>query len=599
MLKTIPVIFCMVACLSCRLPGSKQPEKNNVLVKGWTILTEDETGIGKVLKSARKYEINHLQLSHQIIMDLRQVRQPVKQEQVNQLITRAHEAGIKEVVVWDHALYELNYYPEKFRTGPDGALDLDNSNFWEWFRNDYREMMAMVPGVDGLVLTFVETGARAELQFSRILKSSEEKLAKVVNNVADVVIGELGKKLYIRTFAYNDREYGVTIGCIEHLRYKNIILMMKETPHDFFLTHPNDKYAGTINRPTVIEFDAGNEYSGQDVIANTWPEYILKRWGDLKKRKNVIGYVARTDRYNNTTIIGRPSEILLRALKSYSNDTTVTPDMVYDEFITSEYGPKALSGLKPAFKTAFKIVTSSLYTLGTNTANHSALDFDPYQSSYARSESGRWIDPPVVLVNHDVNRTFHYWQDIIQHIAPARFKNHGGQLEAEAPWVLLNKWVTPEEKMDEEFLSYLIAEKEFGVKTAELALDDVKSAKPFVDPEKYNDVYQTFYRTLLTTRLYSAVTKAYFGYRIYARGESFRTKSLIMTIRQGLTDLRTIAGQIKEYSEPYPKGQWDWKEDADTALKYYNKITGKGWTEYGGIVFHQRDFNPYPEKPLR
>jgi hypothetical protein len=91
--------------------------------------------------------------------------------------------------------------------------------------------------------------------------------------------------------------------------------MMKETPHDFFLTHPDDQFAGKINRPTIIEFDAGNEFSGQGVIANTWPEHIIRRWKDLKRRKNVIGYVARTDRFGNTSAIGRPSEILLYALK--------------------------------------------------------------------------------------------------------------------------------------------------------------------------------------------------------------------------------------------------------------------------------------------
>lgn len=78
------------------------------------------------------------------------------------------------------------------------------------------------------------------------------------------------KQLYIRTFAYTDAEYRNTIGCIEHIKSNKIILMMKETPHDFFLTHPNDRYAGTINRPTIMEFDTGNEFNGQGIIANTW-----------------------------------------------------------------------------------------------------------------------------------------------------------------------------------------------------------------------------------------------------------------------------------------------------------------------------------------
>lgn len=52
--------------------------------------------------------------------------------------------------------------------------------------------------------------------------------------------------------------------------------MMKETPHDFFLTHPDNPYIRKMNRPTIVEFDSGNEYSGQGVVANTWPEYTMK-----------------------------------------------------------------------------------------------------------------------------------------------------------------------------------------------------------------------------------------------------------------------------------------------------------------------------------
>ncbi len=346
-----------------------------LLVKGWSILTDDSASIDAVINRADEFEINHLQLSHHIIMDLRQVKEPEKEKQINHLLEKAHQSGIGELVVWDHALYPLDYYPEEFKTGPEGTIDLDNPVFWTWFKQDYRDMIALIPQVDGLILTFIETGARAERQYSRSLKSEAEKLALVINSVADVVVGELDKKLYIRTFSYSDSEYDAIIGCIEHLKYDEIILMMKETPHDFFLTHPNDKYAGTIDRPTIIEFDIGNEFNGQGVIANTWPEYVLKRWGDFVARKNIIGYVARTDRNGTTSVIDKPSEILLYALQQYSNDTTVAADKVYDDFITLEYGSEALPYLKPAFKSAFDIVTSSLYTLGTNTANHSSLNF--------------------------------------------------------------------------------------------------------------------------------------------------------------------------------------------------------------------------------
>ncbi|MBL7969716.1 MAG: hypothetical protein JNK09_22130 [Prolixibacteraceae bacterium] len=554
-------------------------------IRGWNILSDSYNDALVTIAAAPGYQINHLQLSHDLVMDLQEIRNPQKQELVNNLISKAHSAGIKEVVLWDHALYNLKYYPEKYKTGPNGTIDLDNPEFWSWFKHDYREMLKLVHQADGLVLTFIETGARAEKQHSVKLKTGAEKLAAVVDAVASVVCDEQGKKLYIRTFAYTDAEYKNTIGCIEHIKSNKIILMMKETPHDFFLTHPNDRYAGTINRPTIIEFDAGNEFNGQGIIANTWPEYILKRWSELIKRPNVIGYVARTDRYNDTRLVGTPNEILLFALKRYSEDQKVTVEQIYDEFITTKYGEKAIPFLKPAFKLAFDIISSSFYTLGTNISNHSKMDFDPYKSSYGRHVSGKWLNPPVVFVEHGVNREFHYWKDIVEQLAPARLKKSDGPLKDEAPQVIQNKWVTPTEQMNETMLKYITTEKQFGVKQAQKALAWVEQAKPVLSDENYHQIYQLFYRTLLTARAYEATATSYFGYRIYAQGPEFRSQWLIETMQKTLEDMLKIAAEIENYKEKVPVGQWKWKNDAATLREYHQLITETGWKDYGGVVF--------------
>ena len=299
------------------------PLRADESVRGWTILSNGEVDDLAVIAAAPSYRINHLELSHEVVMDLNEVRDEKKRALVNRLVDSAHAAGIREVVVWDHALYELSYYPERFRTGPNGTIDLDDPAFWAWLKQDYREMLDRVPAVDGVVLTFIETGARAERQHSRVMSTPQEKLAAVVNAVADVVIGERKLNLYARTFSYTHAEYRAIIGAVDRFR-PDVRLLMKETPHDFFLTHPNDCYAGTIARPTVIEFDAAGEFNGQGQIASTWPEYMLGRARDLLKRPHVIGYTARTDRYGGTRLVGHPAEIDLYALKRFVEDPGIT-----------------------------------------------------------------------------------------------------------------------------------------------------------------------------------------------------------------------------------------------------------------------------------
>lgn len=573
---------------------SSGPLRAGESVRGWTILSDSEPDALAVIDAARGYSINHLELSHEIVMDLRAIRDPRRQALVGRLVDAAHQAGIQEVVLWDHALYDLNYYPKEFRTGPGGTIDLDNPAFWVWFKADYRAMLDLAPAADGLVLTFIETGARAENQHSTKLLTNQDKLAAIVNAVADVVIGERKLALYARTFSYTHEEYRNISGAIAKFERPEVRLLMKEVPHDFFLTHPDDFFAGTIARPTIIEFDTGAEYNGQGLIANTWPQHILERAKGLLRRPHVIGYVARTDRYGLTRIIGRPSEINLFALKRVSEDPRVSAETVYDEFITARYGRAALPHVKAAFKNAFDIITSSLYTLGTNTANHSKLDYDPYSSSYSRSVSGKWLDPPVVFVRHDVNRRFHYWTDVINHIAPPWAKTLKGTQLNEVPWVLERGWLQSGDHIDETYLSYVRREKSYGVRLADDSLAAIQRAKPHLSEAAYQDLHHYFARTLLTARLHRAVATAYFGFRVYARGETFRTPAVMTAVRDALNEIPELARSIREYPvKPATGGQWNWVEDADGAMRYYDLITKTGWPKdtrgfvnpYGGLTF--------------
>lgn len=432
-------------------------------IRGWMLLSNQMEDNLQVIERAADYNINHLQLSHSIIHDLWHVRKPSQLDMVRKLAHAAHQAGIQEVVLWDRTLYSADYYPVEFRTGPDGTIDLDNSSFWEWLKEDYRGMLDAVPEIQGLILTFIETGARVELQHSQELKTDSEKLAAAVNAVADVVIGERGLNLYVRTFAYDHEEYERITGAIDLFERDEIRLMMKETPHDFFLLHPQDVYAGKFNRPTLIEYDAAGEYNGQGVILNTWPQYVLGRAKEYLERDQVVGYVARVDRYGDTRIIDRPSEVNLWALKCVHDDVAVTTGQVYRQFISQRYGSGAVPHLQAAFSNAYDIVTGVLYTLGTSTANHSALDYDPCRSSWTRHVSGKWLDPPIARVEHGINKEFHYWRDVVNTLAPVWAKAGGPQL-AEIPWVLEKGWLDQKnDLMNEQYLRFILTQRDHAI----------------------------------------------------------------------------------------------------------------------------------------
>jgi hypothetical protein len=418
------------------------------------------------------------------------------------------------------------------------------------------------------------------------MATPQEKLAAVVNAVADVVIGERHLNLYARTFSYTHAEYRAIIGAVDRFR-PEVRLLMKETPHDFFLTHPNDFYAGTIARPTVIEFDAAGEFNGQGQIASTWPEYMLGRARDLLRRPHVIGYTARTDRYGGTRLVGHPAEIDLYALARFVEDPTITADRVTSEFVTTHYGAPARPFVSRAFRNAFDVVTSSLYTLGTNVANHSRLDYDAYSSSYARHVSGKWIEPPVAHVGHGVNRDLHYWRDVVDRIAPPSAKEPKGAQWNEVPWVRDSGWIHTGERMDEATLRMVLTEKRWGVAKARESLRAIEDGKRVLRPADYQQLHALFERTLLTARLHEGVASAYYGFRIWTRGDSARTPFVTRAIRDGLAEIAEVSAAMRTYPTPPPVGQWAWAKDADMALKYREWILG-GWPKYGGESFRPR-----------
>jgi hypothetical protein len=577
---------------ACNLPeqeSANNTANNSSEVRGWNILSRNEPNALRVIEAASNYDINHLQLSHQIMMDLRHVRDTARQGLARRLTRKAHKEGIEEVVVWDHALYNLNCYPDEFKTGPDSTINLDNPEFWEWFREDYRDMLDRVPEIDGIVLTFIETGAHVEDQYSEQMPTEQEKLARLVDEVASVIMDEYEKVLYIRTFIYTQEELDAILKCLNLIEHNGITVMMKEVPHDFFLTHSVNKHIKEINRPVIIEFDGGHEYNGQGIVMNSFVDTALERWKYYLQQPNVVGYVARTDRYGETTAIGRPHEVNLLAYHRAQQDSSITADSVCREFITDRYGDVNVEQLMPVFQNGYDMITSSFYSLRLNTVNHSRLDFDR-QSTYARHVSGRWLEDKTFKLDHDVNRQFHYWKDVVNHLAPVSAKT-GQQMRNECAHVLANDWVLPKELITLDYVKYVAAEKDYSVSLTEKMLNSVKGADLYkVNMLAHQDLLQTMERTLLTAQLRRAAAKAYYGYRLYARGEDFRSNELNNLIQEGLDEIEEVTSLIENYEPDVPNGgQWRWQDDVEKAREYHRLITESGWDKFGGVVFSSTD----------
>ncbi|MEV6241201.1 hypothetical protein [Lentzea sp. NPDC051838] len=544
-------------------------------IRGWTLLSNNDAGNEQTIAAARDYRINHLQLSHDVIHHLRQLKESDdRRQRAVRLTDQAHAAGIEEVAVWDHALYSLTYYPAEFRTGPNGTIDLDNPAFWDWFKADYRAMLDLLPNIDSVILTFIETGARVERQHSTRMKTAEEKLAYLIDQIASVT-DERGKLLYLRTFAYFPEEMNNVLRALDLVQNQHVRVMAKAQPHDFFLTHPIDVTVPKIKRPVLIEYDATGEYNGQGKMAGAFVADHADRLRHYRKLPNVIGYVARTDRFQDSHIVGTPTEVNLWALHRAGS---LTNSQIYQEFARRRYGPLAAPRVAQALARSQEIVESVLYTLGNNSGDHSRLNYDPYCPGYHRSVSGKWIDPPVTFVRHGVNKKFHYWIDVVNTLAPPHCKLDP-ILRNETPYVLDRGWVTPGNLMVQSYADDVVTEKDHGVRLAQRSLADVESVRRILKPADYAQLKAYFERTVISARLHRSIAKSYFGYRLYLRTPS---AELARTIWAGLDESKLMADAIRTYPTPPGKGEFDWVSDAGRADTYYKRIS-EGWDVYGNV----------------
>lgn len=269
-IKVLPFfIYILLLALSACQPQEKnktrqaaEPNAGSLFVeerpeiRGWNILSANLKYAERAIYRASKYRINHLQLSHSLCMDLKDLKEEEKLKKVRYLTKLAHQEGIEEVVVWDHALYSKSYYPEQFFI-EEGKINLDNPEFWKWVKEDYRKMLNRIPEVDGLVLTFIETGMRIEDQHSEQMPTAEAKLAGLVDSLSKVIIDEYDKSFIIRTFAHYPDEFEPLKRCLGLIKRKDLRVMAKVVPHDFFYTHPLNKHVADFNFPVMIEFDGG------------------------------------------------------------------------------------------------------------------------------------------------------------------------------------------------------------------------------------------------------------------------------------------------------------------------------------------------------
>jgi hypothetical protein len=293
----------------------------------------------------------------------------------NACIDHAHSKGMT-VHIWTH----------EFGGIPDAITKeekwFDKQPAWDLMDKRYAELFTVMPGLDGLVLTFHETEIMVfDVKSDMPLAA---RIAKLINRL-HAVCERHKKTLVVRTFAYEPNQVEGITQALKRVD-PEVIVMTKCVPHDWEVFYPHNPAIGRYpDRMQVIEFDPGGEYYGVGKVPYLYPEYLQFRLHYARDR-NAHGYVARIERAgNNPCALGGRNEINLYALKRLAEDPSVEPDRIWQEYITGRVGQGPyVKPLIEAMKLTDDVLNRCYFMLGCWYNDHSRLPSSGYASSHLK-----------------------------------------------------------------------------------------------------------------------------------------------------------------------------------------------------------------------
>lgn len=286
-------------------------------------------------------EVDHAILYHALRENLNLNRR----DYMNHVIREAKEAGVqiffenKELWFSD---FILKYRKELMQ---DGVI-CPSDPFWyeEFLPYKYKELFLALPDLGGIVCS-IGTG-EARLAISNTFACGCERCRDLdpVEWYKNMIMAiykpfhEAGKKLIIRDFIYTKEEqerFKIAFNTMP----EDIVLSLKNTPHDFYPTFPDNPLMGQVDpHPQITEYDVNGQFFGW----GAQPSAMLK---DIRRRlkygseHHVTGFLARTDweGVQDWTCFDNLNMVNLYAIAAYAENEDLREEEIYLKWLQGEH----------------------------------------------------------------------------------------------------------------------------------------------------------------------------------------------------------------------------------------------------------------------
>lgn len=480
------------------------------VVKGWMLLDSNPDAVRETIETAAHYGVNHIQLSHDLIMNIDDVlgeRPRVNVETLNLGIRLAHENGMK-AYVWVH---EFSPTTVVVCYAPDDPI-------WEARANAYREALALMPDLDGIILMFGSAPTPpwytlcscewcVENYDSTPFESppNPERIRMVTEKIGGVIVNELGLELFVRTFVHEPVELGFHAEGLSGVRDLNFTGMHKGPVQDWQPFNPHDANIGDIGpRPAIVELDVAGEYWGRSILPMAAPGYFRYRFLYAYENQG-IGSVIRVQRGSNHAL-GTPNEINILTLNMLSDDPTTPLDAIWSRFIGTHYG---LEPESPGYDTLRRVLDDTFHV---RVKSHYLLGIWAFEKSSSFPRKARYDQ---FTDRGDMPKWNPAWRE---------------------RWDSLN---TP----DMAVAAWTWQEGSEAIELARDSLDAVATLQEHLAPELFSDLSRRISHQFHAARAWRAMKTWIVARRVYTRTPD---TNIAETMRAMLNELEQIRGDMQE-----------------------------------------------------
>ena len=248
------------------------------------------------------------------------------------------EVWLENKELWFHdAFIELN--PQIFK---NGALCPNEPVWWEYIDTKYKDLLSDIDGIAGIITAPATRESRLSISGHRctcdLCKTTrpQDWYRRLLGTMYKP-LKAAGKTLVVRDFVFDLKTQTEIATVMEELP-EDVIISLKNTPHDYYPTFPHNARIGNVGRHRQwIEYDTMAQYYGWGIGPSHMVDDIRYRL-NYAQEHNVEGVLIRTDweALQSHTAFHTPNVLNLYATSALSKDTSVPKEQIYRAWLTGE-----------------------------------------------------------------------------------------------------------------------------------------------------------------------------------------------------------------------------------------------------------------------